>query len=54
MPFVSKAQRAFMYAKHPKIAEEFESKTPKGKSLPEHVHQFNAIKKRAKKSCKSC
>lgn len=37
MPFKSKAQRRFMYAKHPEIAKEFESATPKGKKLPEHV-----------------
>lgn len=37
MPFKSQAQRAFMYAKHPEIAKEFESKTPKGQKLPEHV-----------------
>lgn len=37
MPFVSQAQRGFMYAKHPKLAKEFESKTPKGKKLPYHV-----------------
>lgn len=43
MPFKSQAQRRFMYAKHPKLAEEFEEKTPKGKKLPEKA------KKRAKK-----
>ena len=37
MPFRSKAQRKFMYAKHPEIAAEFEAKTPKGKKMPEHV-----------------
>ena len=36
MPFVSQAQRKFMYAKHPKLAKEFEGKTPKGKKLPQH------------------
>jgi hypothetical protein len=35
MPFKSKAQRRFLYAKKPKLAKEFESKTPKGKKLPE-------------------
>ena len=34
MPFVSQAQRRFMYAKHPKLAREFEEKTPKDKKLP--------------------
>ena len=37
MPFKSEAQRKFMYAKHPKLAKEFEAATPKGKKLPEHV-----------------
>lgn len=37
MPFKSKAQRRFMYAKHPKLAKEFEEKTSKGKKLPEKV-----------------
>ena len=26
-----------MYAKHPKLAKEFEAATPKGKKLPQHV-----------------
>lgn len=37
MPFVSQAQRRFMYAKHPKIAAEFSAATPKGAKLPEKV-----------------
>jgi hypothetical protein len=37
MPFKSKAQRRYLYAKHPEVAKEFESKTPKGKKLPQHV-----------------
>ena len=42
-----------MYAKHPEIAKEFESKTPKGSKLPEHVGdkkkmQVNALKKMMK------
>ena len=37
MPFVSQAQRGFMYAKHPKLAKEFEAATPRGAKLPEHV-----------------
>jgi len=44
MPFKSQAQRKFMYAKHPKLAKEFEEKTPKGKALPKKV------KKNGKKS----
>jgi len=41
MPFKSKSQRRFLYAKEPEITKEYESKTPKGKKLPE--------KKKAKK-----
>ena len=37
MPFKSQAQRRALYAKDPKLAAEFESKTPKGKKLPEKV-----------------
>jgi hypothetical protein len=37
MPFVSQAQRGFMYANHPELAKEFEAATPKGAKLPEHV-----------------
>lgn len=30
-PFVSQKQRAYLYAKKPKIAAEFAKKTPKGR-----------------------
>ena len=40
MPFTSKAQARFMFAKHPAIAKEFASKTPSIKSLPEHVKKM--------------
>lgn len=33
----SKAQRSYLWAKHPEIAKRFEKETPKGKSLPKHV-----------------
>jgi hypothetical protein len=36
-PMKSQAQRRFLHAVHPDIAEEFESKTPAGKKLPEHA-----------------
>lgn len=36
MPFVSQAQRGFMYSQHPEIAKRFEKETPKGKKLPRH------------------
>ena len=37
MPFKSEAQRKLMYAKHPEMAKEWESKTPKDKKLPKKV-----------------
>ncbi len=49
MPFRSQAQRKFMYAKHPKLAKEFESKTPKGKKLPDKVPLKDSMKKRLEK-----
>ncbi len=36
MPFVSQAQRKFLFAKHPSVAREFAAKTPNGAKLPEH------------------
>lgn len=36
MPFTSKAQIGFMFAKHPKLAKEFAKKTVDMKNLPEH------------------
>jgi len=35
MPFKSKKQRQWMYANNPKMAEEWESETPKGEKLRE-------------------
>lgn len=40
MPFKSQAQRGFMYAKHPKLAKEFEAETPENAKLPEHVKKM--------------
>ena len=37
MPFKSKSQRAYLFAKKPKIAKEFAKETPKGKKLPQKV-----------------
>jgi len=34
MPFKSKAQAKYLFAKHPKIAKEFAKKTKSIKSLP--------------------
>jgi len=44
MPFKSKAQAAYMFAKHPKLAKEFASKTPSIKSLPDKVKPKKASK----------
>lgn len=35
MPFQSKAQSRFLWAKHPEVAREFAAKTPSYRSLPE-------------------
>lgn len=35
-PFVSEAQRRWMYANDPEMAKEWEAKTPKGKKLPKY------------------
>jgi hypothetical protein len=37
MPFKSKAQRAFLYANHPKVAQRWQAHTPKGAKLPARV-----------------
>ena len=37
MPFESKAQARFMFAKHPDIAKRFANETPSIKGLPQHV-----------------
>jgi len=35
MPFKSKAQQRWMFARHPKMAKRWAKKTPNMKSLPE-------------------
>lgn len=45
MPYKSQVQRRFMYAKHPKLAKEFEEKTPKGADLPEHAPKRDALRR---------
>ena len=37
MPFKSKAQARYLFAKEPTVAKEFASKTPSIKALPQHV-----------------
>lgn len=47
MPFKSKAQRAYMYAKHPDIAKRWEDTYGSGgKNLPKHVKKKPKKKKR--------
>ena len=41
MPFSSKAQQRFMFAKHPKIAKRWANETPNIKSLPEKKKKKN-------------
>ena len=45
MPFKSQAQRAWMYANHPKMAKKWEKHTPSGK-LPKHVGDKNKKKRK--------
>lgn len=37
MPFVSKAQRGYLYANEPRIAKRWQKHTPKGTKLPARV-----------------
>lgn len=51
MPFVSKAQQRFLYAREPEVAEKFAEHTSKDayKHLPEHVRDKNRLKHYTKK-----
>jgi len=51
MPFASKAQQAYLFAKEPKIAEKFAEHTPKSayKELPEKAKDKNRLKEISKK-----
>lgn len=46
MPMRSKAQRAYLHAKHPDVAAKFEAETPKGTKLPAHVAKPKGRKKK--------
>jgi hypothetical protein len=48
MPFKSRQQAKFLFAKKPEIAREFASKTPSIKALPARKHQINSLKRNAK------
>lgn len=50
MPFKSKKQQAYLFAKKPEIAEKFADETPKSayKKLPEYVKDKDGLKKLSK------
>lgn len=48
MPFKSKQQRKFMYARHPEMAEKWEAETPTGARLPRKLSKSTAKAKRTK------
>lgn len=52
MPFKSKAQQGYLYAKHPEIAKKFAEETPKSayKSMPEHKPEPEMMKQKAHES----
>lgn len=45
MPFKSKSQARYMFAKHPKLAKEFASKTKSIKKLPEKKNESRSRRK---------
>jgi len=51
MPFKSKAQQKWMFATHPRMAEEWASRTPNMKDLPDtaHTKRKRAVKKELEK-----
>ena len=53
MPFKSKAQARFMYARHPKIAKRWNKEYGVPKNLPEKLNINERIKRAKLKSRKS-
>lgn len=55
MPFRSRKQQAYLFAKHPEVAEEFAEHTPKSayKKLPEYAKDKNGLKAYTKKHRRS-
>ena len=53
MPFKSEAERRFLWAKHPDIAERWSHKYGSGKHLPMHVDQHAAVRQALKKRISS-
>lgn len=48
MPLKSQAQRRYMHAKHPKMAEQWEAETPTGKRLPRKLGKKHKTTKRSR------
>ena len=53
MPFKSEAQRRWMYANKPEMAEEWEKETPKGKKLPDKLKKRKTKSPKLKKTAAS-
>ena len=49
MPLKSKAQRRFLHATDPELAEKFEKETPKGKKLPRYKKAKKAIERKSRR-----
>ena len=49
MPYKSRAQQAFMHARHPEMAAEWDRKTPDFKALPQKVGGYAKKGKKARK-----
>ncbi len=49
MPFKSEAQRRFLWAKHPQLAQEWSDKYGTPRNLPEHVRNEKRTAKRNRK-----
>lgn len=45
MPFKSEAQKGWMYANHPGMAQQWQEETPKGKKLPAKLTNKSTTKK---------
>ena len=52
MPFQSKAQVRYMYAKHPQVAKRWEDKYGISKHIPEHKGKVSAIATELKRRVK--
>lgn len=49
MPFVSEAQRRYLWMKDPEVAKEFAAHTPQGTHLPMHKAMSKAMENASKK-----